>query len=150
MDAIIQQLHYILHRLARIDESKIHYFLEAVRKKHIDKFEFLGVEPNSNKAKCNFCVEIDWIEQKVSIPSLSHSTFCDSWEDNINPDIRYEAQRFLERCKREVLEIRWSFTFTESGKQIEDELHKKLGTKRIIFETPLPTCIPRPTLSPLD
>ena len=40
-DNIIRQFEYLLHSLSGIrDETRINYFLDSIRNKYIDKFEF--------------------------------------------------------------------------------------------------------------
>ena len=79
----------------------------------------------SNEAKYNFCVEMDWIELQVSI----NSSLGDNWKHNINPDMIYVAKKFLKQCEIENLKIKWSFRYSEKGKEIEKLLNDKLGVQ---------------------
>jgi len=132
MDSIVEQIEYLLRQVVGMTgETEIQSYLEAVRKKQISMFKFFGVQAGTRNAQYALYLEIDWTKHANLISTNPYITLNSLWGDGdnkkVNPDIRYEAHKFLKNCIG--LEIDWCFTYSSSD--IIEEMNKKLGTHTI-------------------
>ena len=110
-DAVVAQVKRILERVVQLKDPRLSQYLVAVRKEYISKFTFYGLPPGTqSNAKEYFIVEIDWKEHNRLVASNPMIGKNDDWDGDINPDIIYESQEFMERCTLSGLEITWDFS----------------------------------------